>query len=268
MPIPEKGENLQVVLQEVLQVVAETMEGNWFNAAVHNYAFAEVVFAEILPELRRRSEVLYLDFKDIPSHYPAYKNIQLFFERCQQEGLNPRLPEHRQRFNNEFLERTGGRYLIGRYLEDRIEMLRGSSIAEEGRTLHLGIDLFSRDLEPVFTPYNGIIARTGREPGPYGYGNYLIVDHQTKRNQWYSFFGHLSHQLPSPGRAVQRGEQIAVLGDFSNNENGGWSRHLHYQLLTELPPEGETPQGYCRKEDVEKCQERFPDPRMVLGTIY
>ncbi len=228
----------------------------------------ESYFAEVLPDLRSRSEVLYLDFREIPPHYPPHKNIQLFFERCQQESIDPRLPEHRQRFNNDFLQRTGNRYLIGRYLEDRIEMLRGSSIAEEGRTLHLGIDLFSQNLEKVFSPSNGIIARVGCEPGPHGYGNYLIIEHQTNSQPWYSFFGHLAKHLPNPGRMVSPGDEIATLGDFIDDENGGWSRHLHYQLLRELPPEGETPPGYASKQNVEGWQQRFPDPRLVLGPIY
>lgn len=233
-------------------------------------------FAEIMPELRTRSEVVYLDFNEIPADYLSYKNIQLYFEECQQQGLNPRLPQQRQTFNDRFLQESGQRYLLGRYLEDRSSMLEDSFIETEEGTIHLGLDIFSRELEPVFAPYDGTVALTGEEQGAWSYGHYLILEHQIKGITWYSFFGHLARTTLNPGRLVQKGEQIARLGD--HHENGGWSRHLHFQLLREPGKSGESkksslremeaPFGYCRKEEMENYKQRHPDPRLVVGKIY
>ncbi len=240
-------------------------------------------FAEIMPELRTRSEVVYLDFNEIPPYYSPYKNIRLFFEECQRKSINPRLPQQRQAFNDRFLHESGQRYLLGRYLEDRSSMLEDSFIETEEGTIHLGLDIFSRELEPVFVPYDGTVALTGEEQGEWSYGHYLILEHQLQSLTWYSFFGHLARPALNPGRLVHKGEQIAVLGD--HQENGGWSRHLHYQLLRESgefrePKESgkfnksrwfqeiEAPFGYCRKEEMENYKQRHPDPRLVVGRVY
>ena len=221
------------------------------------------VFVEILPQMRARSEIMFLDFKQIPKRIVAYKNIKGFFNDCKKKGIDPKLAENRQKFNDQFLELSKKRYLIGRYAEDRIEMLRGSSIEKEGRTLHLGIDIFSKDLEDVYSPYDGVIVRIGREPGSHSYGHYVIVKHETEGLVWYSFFGHLSKNLPKL-KSVIAGEKIATLGDFVDDENGGWSRHVHYQILMNLPDEGETPIGYSTKKKLKENEDLFPDPNIVL----
>ena len=80
------------------------------------------------------------------------------------------MPENRQRFNNQYLERAGLRYLISRYAEDRIEMLRGSQIEKEERTIHMGIDIFSKDLEDIFVPSDGEIVASGKETCDHALG--------------------------------------------------------------------------------------------------
>ncbi|MEK6927398.1 MAG: peptidoglycan DD-metalloendopeptidase family protein [Nanoarchaeota archaeon] len=220
-------------------------------------------FAEIIKGMRKKSEIIFLDFNQIPQNIEDYKNIKLFFEECIKKGINPKLPENRQKFNNIFINKSGKKFLIGRYLEDRKEMLKGSKIAEDGRTYHLGIDIFSSDLEDIYSPEDGEIVRTGCEPGSHSYGNYIIIKHITKDKTWYSFLGHLSKDFPKLGK-VSKGQKIARLGDWANNENGGWSRHLHYQILTQLPKENETPIGYTSKENLNLNKNLFPDPNTTL----
>ena len=178
--------------------------------------------AEILKEMRSRSERVILDFSEIPSDLPSYKNIKLYFESLASKGIDPKLPENRQSFNNNFLSVSGNRYLIGNYAEDRSAMLKGSHIEREGRTYHLGVDIFSQEQEEVYAPTDGIIVRAEREPDDHGYGFYVIIAHEQGDDRWYSFMGHLSSQLPPVGKAVAKGERIAKLGDFINGENGGW----------------------------------------------
>jgi murein DD-endopeptidase MepM/ murein hydrolase activator NlpD len=71
--------------------------------------------------------------------------------------------------------------------------------------------------------------------------------------------GHLSAELPAPG-PVSAGQQIARLGDYHHGENGGWSRHLHLQFIREVPPAGETPDGYSTKAAFPENSQRFPNP--------
>ncbi len=228
---------------------------------------AGIEATEVVPELRTRSEVIILDFDQISPGIPEYKDIRSFFQECVRLGINPRLPENRQHFNNNFLVQTGNKYLIGRYCEDRSKMLVGSQIAAEGRFFHLGIDLFSRDLEPVFSPLEGRVVRAERELGPSSFGYYIITEHEINGSLLYVLFGHLSRDLPQLGR-IAKGQQIATLGDFVNEENGGWSRHLHVQLLREFPPQSKIPIGYSTFSDLPINQERFLDPRLILSNIY
>ncbi|MDB5185175.1 MAG: Peptidase [Candidatus Saccharibacteria bacterium] len=215
-------------------------------------------FTEPLQNLFTDSRRLILNFDDIPADTPPAESIASYFEAMTQKGLNPRLPEHRQQFNDQLLASTGKRYLVSQYGEDRRSMLAGSAIAEAGRTIHLGIDIFSKDLEPVLAPCDGTIVRVGREPESHSFGNYLILRPANKQLPLV-FLGHLSADLPQPG-LVTVGQTIARLGDYHDNENGGWSRHLHLQLLSELPPEIEVPLGYSSQQAFAENSQAYPDP--------
>lgn len=211
---------------------------------------------EFMSEVYSSSQLMVLDFTQITAGIPPYANIQTFFADYLSKGENPRLPENRQAFNNSFLRHVNKRYLVSRYAEDRSSMLEGTEIAQEGRTYHMGIDIFARDLENIYAPCDGEIIRASYEQQSHGYGYYLIF--KPSMLDVYFFFGHLSHKLISSG-PVRTGDHIATLGDYLNDENGGWSRHLHLQVLRDLPQDGETPIGYSSKQDLITNQERFPD---------
>lgn len=217
---------------------------------------------EVLPELFVRSEILPLYFADI-TEADEHKDIEAYIWEQEQLGNNPREASSRQRFNEQVLETTGARYLIGRYAENRENILSPDShMVREGRTFHLGIDAFCKNQEPVYAPCDGEIVVSAYEPGAYNYGNYIIFRPDDAALP-YIFFGHLAGDRHSVGR-VSAGEQIARLGGYDELENGGWSIHLHLQLLTELPPDGETPIGYSTIDNLAVNQERFPDPQSIF----
>lgn len=216
---------------------------------------------EVMPELFTHSEILIWNFSDISEH-DSYKNIQHYMQEQERLGHNPRDAFYRQAFNESVLSHTDSRYLIGRYGEDRADILQGSHIAGEGRTYHLAIDIFSRSQEPVFAPCDGTIVRSAYEPGQHNYGNYLILRPEDSALP-YIFFGHLADNKHALG-AVQIGQQIGQLGSFEKLENGGWSIHLHLQLLTELPPDGTAPIGYSSLENLPINRQLFPDPQSIF----
>lgn len=215
---------------------------------------------EFMPELFTRSELLIWNFDEI-AEQDDYKNIQRYMLEQERKGKDAGDAFHRQTFNKYVLQNTGSRYLIGRYGEDRRHILSGSHIAAEGRTFHLAIDIFSQDQETVFAPYNGQIVVSSYEPGLHNYGNYLIL--KPDDNIPYIFFGHLAQDKIGIGR-VKAGQRIARLGSYKDLENGGWSIHLHLQLLTEIPPDGEAPIGYSTLKELGENQKRYPDPLTIF----
>ena len=217
-----------------------------------------LVLSEPMRGMFTESRQLYLDFAQIPASTPALENIELFFNDCLVRGIDPKAPEERQRFNDTVMDATDARYLIGNWGEDRAVWLGGSLMARQGRTIHLAVDIFARGFEPVLAPCNGQIVRTGYEEHLHGYGNYLILRPDNAPGL-YVFMGHLSCDLPALGR-VNDGQVIARVGDFVGQENGGWSRHIHLQMLRDLPPEGQTPIGYSTKADFAENSRRYPSP--------
>jgi hypothetical protein len=216
----------------------------------------------LMSDIYTRAELMILDFNQISKDLPDYKNIKKFFNDNINAEIDPKLPENRQKFNNNFLNKTNKRYLISRYAEDRIEMLKGSKIAQEGRTIHLGIDIFSKNLETVYAPCDGEIVAAGREEGGHSFGHYIIIKPDPTISKNYIFLGHLSKDLPPLG-IIELGQPIARLGDYTHDENGGWSRHLHVQLLSEIPSE-KLPPGYSSREKLKENLIKFPDPSFLV----
>lgn len=215
---------------------------------------------EFLPQVFEQSRQVILDLAKITPDTPEYLNIKRYFEECETQGVNPRDPARRQAFNDRAIELSGYTYLIGAYAEDRLSMLKDTAIAREGRTYHMGIDIFCAGQPPVFAPCDGEVIRRGFEQGFGGYGNYLLFQAHTGE---LLLFGHLASGLHATGR-VRQGETLGYVGDFKNGENGGWSRHLHLQQFRTLPPDGQTPDGYSSAENLGVLIEEFPDPRSLF----
>ena len=215
-------------------------------------------FSEPLTGLFTQSRNMILDFANIPQATPKSENIAQYFRDLEASGQNPRQAQYRQAFNDRLISRYGCRYLVSSFGEDRKSMLEGSAIALQGRTIHLGIDIFATDLETVFAPCDGTIVRTGREQEAHSFGNYLIF-RPNHTDLPLLFFGHLGFNLPPTGY-VKQGEPIGVLGDFRDNENGGWSRHLHLQCLRDMPKKDEVPIGYGSLKRLPELFDKYPDP--------
>ena len=106
----------------------------------------------------------------------------------------------------------------------------------ERRTRHTGIDVFAAAGTPVHAPLAGTVAYVTYNADPLDYGHTLILRHSTTSGvPFYTLYGHLGGSLPGlckVGQAVAAGQLIAHLGDW--HENGGWSPHLHFQIMTDI----------------------------------
>ena len=139
------------------------------------------------------------------------------------------------------MREAGVRVSIGRYNEPRLLYVApafalGPRPTDEHRTIHIGLDLFADAGTPVYAPLRGVIHAFADNAAPQDYGPVIVLRHATSGGTtFYTLYGHLSRESLGKlevGRAVAAGEQIATLGDAT--VNGGWTPHLHLQIITDL----------------------------------
>jgi 4-aminobutyrate aminotransferase-like enzyme/Ser/Thr protein kinase RdoA (MazF antagonist) len=102
----------------------------------------------------------------------------------------------------------------------------------EHRTVHMGIDVWSRAGHEVGVPEDGQIISIYNNDNNKDYGPTIIVEHIVGNFKFYTLYGHLSKSsltLKKEGDHVKRGDVIGYIG--SQKENGNWAPHLHFQIL-------------------------------------
>lgn len=158
----------------------------------------------------------------------------------------------------------------GGYGEDRKEydsQLFSSPCGEEPRTVHVAIDVFAPPETPVCAALAGRVHSFSDNKGPGNYGPVIILEHEpTPGLVFHTLYGHLSR--PSleglqPGSEVRAGEEIGRLG--AREVNGGWSPHLHFQIILSIGGwRGDFP-GVCKRSERDEWLANCPDPSRLLG---
>lgn len=157
---------------------------------------------------------------------------------------------------------------VGGYNEDRVLYSRSSHFGtgKDARTIHLGVDLWTEQGSAICAPLDGIVHSLANNTAYRDYGPTLILEHSMDNEKLYTLYGHLSSDsLESnfPGKRIGAGEVFAHVG--SDDENGNWPPHLHFQLIRDMGTYmGDFP-GVASKEDREKFLLLCPDPNLILG---
>lgn len=169
------------------------------------------------------------------------------------------------------MRETGARYAIGLYGERRdcytTEQFH-SAASDEARSVHLGIDLFVPAGTPVQVPLAGRVLAVQDNDRPLDYGPTVIVEHQCGPGgaAFWTLYGHLSRETlttVAPGELVQAGQAIGSVG--SADVNGGWTPHLHFQVITDLLGETGNFNGAGEPGNMDVWRAICPDPNLVLG---
>src|SRR5262245_20809439 len=160
-----------------------------------------------------------------------------------------------------------GRYDEARMLYTSPLFASGGDLTGERRAVHLGIDLFTEAGAPVFAPIEGEVYAFAYNPAPLDYGHVIILKHRTSGgHEFYTLYGHLSADSLeglSVGSPVAKGEMIGSVG--APGENGGWTPHLHFQIITDtLDSDCDFP-GVCRASQRDVWLSFSPDPNLILG---
>jgi murein DD-endopeptidase MepM/ murein hydrolase activator NlpD len=159
------------------------------------------------------------------------------------------------------------KWAIGKYNEKRTGMYKAKQYRGK-RNIHMGIDIWTEAGAPVFSFYDGRVAYMEDHKQEGNYGPTLIIRYALDATTLFALYGHLSRACLKSlkvGEPVEKGQKIAELG--SEEVNGGWVPHLHFQLSNEDPGQADMP-GVVANEDREEALQPYPDPRIVLGDIY
>ncbi len=163
---------------------------------------------------------------------------------------------------------VGSIYGIGRYNEKRPNLYLGENYEEEGRDIHMGVDIGAPEGTPVYAFYEGKVWGVFHHEGVLDYGPTLITEHNIESKVYWVLWGHLNLEVLerwSPGDQFKSGQVIAHLG--SQEENGGWPPHLHFQVSLIEPSETNMP-GVVSEAQLKDSLKKFPDPRCFLGPLY
>ncbi|MFS8046654.1 aminotransferase class III-fold pyridoxal phosphate-dependent enzyme [Rhizobium sp. BR 314] len=174
------------------------------------------------------------------------------------------------RLIEERVEQAGADFAIGLYGEDR-NIYKSDAYrtptAGQRRSIHLGVDLFGEAQEPVRAPFAGTVAFIHDDAVAFGFGPTVLLEHRTDDGDvFWSLYGHLSRESVaklSVGQIITKGEAFCTLGEAS--ENGNWSPHLHFQIVTDHLGLGAQMHGVGVRDQWQVWRAISPDPSVVFG---
>lgn len=173
-----------------------------------------------------------------------------------------------ENYDPEFLSHIP--YSIGKFNEVRGTIYTAEIFNKNGvkRIVHMGIDLGAPVGTEVYAFDDGEILFCGNNAAPGDYGYTMIAKQKLFGDEVYVLYGHLSRASIEGKKSGQRfckGDVIAWLG--SDQENGGWNPHLHFQIGRVRPDQCDMP-GVVSIEERARALKQYIDPRVVLGPLY
>ncbi|GAK91530.1 M23/M37 peptidase [Nonlabens ulvanivorans] len=154
----------------------------------------------------------------------------------------------------------------GGYLEQRA-LYRKNIRFQSGitRDVHMGIDLWAPAGTSVHAVMDGVIHSFKLNDDAGNYGPTIILEHDWNGQKIYSLYGHLSISDMAGwevGFRFRESEKIATLG--TPQENGGYSPHLHFQIMTDMRDyRGDFP-GVAAQEELSSYENVILDPNPFI----
>lgn len=170
------------------------------------------------------------------------------------------------------LRDTRSTVAVGRYNEARAiytspRFYGGPHPIDEHRTIHLGIDLFKDPGTPVSTPFDATVHTFADNQAALDYGPVVILKHQISDGlEFFTLYGHLSRESLAAlhtGDRISRGQSFARIGAAS--ENGGWTPHLHFQIVLDLLDQSTDFPGVAFASQRDVFTSISPNPNLILG---
>lgn len=169
---------------------------------------------------------------------------------------------------NTYLDKNNALVAFGGYNEIRNLYKRSTIFNGEDfdeRNIHIGLDLWVKEGTEVVAALDGIVHSFNFNNVAGDYGPTIILEHLFEDKKFYTLYGHLSLKSISNlkiGDEFRKGEMIATLGNAS--VNGGYSPHLHFQIIKDIEQNfGDYP-GVCSKNMLQYYLKNCPDPNLLL----
>jgi 4-aminobutyrate aminotransferase-like enzyme/Ser/Thr protein kinase RdoA (MazF antagonist) len=160
-----------------------------------------------------------------------------------------------------------GRYNEARYVYIAPAFATGDKPTDEYRTIHLGMDLFVPPNTPVYAPLDGNVFAFADNAAHQDYGPVILLEHKSAEHPtFYTLYGHLSRESLGTltiGQHIAKGQRLATIG--SSDVNGGWTPHLHVQLVIDLLSLSCNFPGVARPSQRNVWLSLCPDPNLMLG---
>jgi murein DD-endopeptidase MepM/ murein hydrolase activator NlpD len=167
-----------------------------------------------------------------------------------------------------YLNKHKAKIAYGGYNEER-NLYKKSAIFNDNETdernIHIGIDLWIKAGTSILAALDGKIHSFNFNTGLGNYGPTIILEHYIEKHTFYTLYGHLSVESIENieiGDTIKKGQLFATLGDAS--VNGGYSPHLHFQIINDIQANfGDYP-GVCSKKHLPFYLKNCPDPNIIL----
>lgn len=135
----------------------------------------------------------------------------------------------------------------------------------EPRNIHLGTDFWVPAGTPLHAPFNAEVTIANDNNFHKDYGPTLVLKHAFKDYEFFSLYGHLSKpslEISFKNKAVKQGELIGYIG--TEEENGHWVPHLHFQLITNLLDNTTNFNGTAKKTEIDYWKQICPNPDFIF----
>lgn len=193
---------------------------------------------------------------------------------------------------NAIMEESGvqigiGQYDEARYLYTSSAFTVGDKPTDETRTVHLGIDLFAKMGTPVRAPLDGRVVAFADNASAQDYGPVVVLEHEVgmqnaegrmqnavdgrlsavnEKIKFYTLYGHLARESLKKlkvGQKIKQGNKFAELGSAA--VNGGWTPHLHFQVIVDLLDLETDFPGVVLPSQRSVWLSLCPDPNLILN---
>jgi murein DD-endopeptidase MepM/ murein hydrolase activator NlpD len=200
--------------------------------------------------------------------YSNYTPIDLSISNADLSKIDMENADDFEIYIENILQKNNAKVAFGGYNEVRnlykSSLLFNDDETEE-RNIHIGMDLWIKAGTPILAALDGTVYGFDFNAGKGNYGPTIILKHSLENHVFYTLYGHLSMESISEieiGTHFKKGQQMATLGNSS--VNGGYSPHLHFQIIKKIEAYfGDYP-GVCSKKDLDYYLENCPDPNLLL----